>query len=858
GPDLDGAVAAATAAVDAAPFRESSRARLIEALRAQGDAAGALRAFEDVRELLRDELGATPGPELTALHDSLDRDRDREPPRRAERAPAPARLSRLVEREHEIGLIDGLQDRLAAGEGRIVLIEGPAGLGKTQLLVEARRRAAAAGATVLNARASELERGFAFGVVRQLFEAELADPARRGALLGGAAAPATAVFAPPDAAQDGETAVDASFAVLHGLYWLVVNLAADRPLVLAVDDLHWCDRPSLRLLTYLVRRLEDLPVLVAATLRTGEQVTDPALLDEVVHDPATVSIRPGPLSPEAVEAVVRGRLGDEAGAAFAAACHETTGGNPLLLQQLLAALEAEGVTPADDHVARVREIGPRAVSRTIGLRLARMSPEAVAIARAVAVLGENAEVATVATLAGLDVDTAAAAAAALSRAEILAPEPPLGFVHPLVRDAVYYALPVGERELHHRRAAGALAEAGAAEEQVAVHLVKAPPAGDPDVAATLQRAGASAARKGAPESAVAFLRRALAEPPPPERRAELLLELGVAEQRLDGVAAAEHLAAAYAALDDPAARGTAALALAETLFFAAPPGETLRFVRAAGGDTPQELVDVRLGLEAYETMTLVRGGVGETDLEERLAEYEEHGLPEHDGPGGRMLEAVVAYGWALGGHAAEPCAQLALRSLAGGTLAEVDDGFLLPGPLISLTLCDSPEALSEWDAVLDAAYRRGSLLLTLTAHIWRGYELLARGELHDAERSLRESLSELALWGSGQVISIFPMTLLAMVLVERGELTGARDVLRSAPHPPEGSQGHFFLLQAETELALAEGRGADALVTAERLRRVAGERANPAWQPVHDLIARALVASARVDEARAAAATGME
>src|SRR4051812_36226539 len=154
--------------------------------------------------------------------------------------------ARLLERERELAEIDRLVADAAGGTGSMALVEGPPGIGKTRLIAEARRRGTEAGLRVLSARGGGLEREFAFGVVRQLFEPALG----RGdaALFSGAAAPAAAVFETVEQPAGG----DASFAILHGLYWLTANVAERRPLLLAIDDLHWCDHPSLRFLAYLV------------------------------------------------------------------------------------------------------------------------------------------------------------------------------------------------------------------------------------------------------------------------------------------------------------------------------------------------------------------------------------------------------------------------------------------------------------------------------------------------------------------------------------------------------------------------------------------------------------------------------
>ena len=245
-------------------------------------------------------------------------------------------------------------------------------MGRTRLVAETRRRAEDAGLRVLRARGGELEREFAFGVVRQLFEPAL----DRGDVFSGAAAPARAVF--EDAAGGADAA---SFAVLHGLYWLVVDLGARRPLLLAVDDLHWCDHASLRFLAYLARRLEGVPALVVAALRPSEPGLDEALIREIERDPRSVSLRPGPLSPQAVEERVQSRRGASDDGVFQAAGAELTGGNPLLLDEILKAVEANDVPLDASGVRTINALGPRAVSRAVLLRLSRASEDAVAVAR---------------------------------------------------------------------------------------------------------------------------------------------------------------------------------------------------------------------------------------------------------------------------------------------------------------------------------------------------------------------------------------------------------------------------------------------------------------------------------------------
>ncbi|HWT24406.1 MAG TPA: AAA family ATPase, partial [Solirubrobacteraceae bacterium] len=327
----------------------------------------------------------------------------------------------LLERDRELGVLEDLVAGAVSGRAATVVVEGAAGIGKSRVLVAARGAAKARGVRVLTARAGELERELPFGVVRQLFEPLMEEDD----WFAGAGAAARAVVSPPAVAGP----VEESFAALHGLYWLTANVAADRPLMLAIDDLQWSDRTSLRFLAYLVRRVEGLPILVAATLRSGEAAADPALLGEVLGDPLTTMVSLRALSPAGVAELVRARLGDDAEPAFCATCHEATGGNPLLVCQLISALAAEAIEPRAANAAAVQRLGPRAVSRTVLLRLARLPEDVRRVARAVAILGDGADVTTVAALVELDAAFVAEASGALARADILRPDAPLAFVH---------------------------------------------------------------------------------------------------------------------------------------------------------------------------------------------------------------------------------------------------------------------------------------------------------------------------------------------------------------------------------------------------------------------------------------------
>jgi predicted ATPase len=274
----------------------------------------------------------------------------------------------LLEREHELEELRLALGGARQGQGRVVLIEGVAGLGKTSLLRAAFEAAREDGFTCLRARATELERDFAYGCARQLLEPAVARDPDRGQLFGGAAALAEPLFAPSGAALPAPS-LDSSFATLHGLYWLIDNLAAETPVLLAVDDLHWADAESQRLLEYLAPRIDGLRLAVFASTRTGVDMTGtPARLAAA---PETTVIRPAPLSVQASAALCELRLRATVAPEFAVACREATGGIPFYLEALLREAAEQRMDPdssAADRVRRHRAVSGRARSAPAPVR----------------------------------------------------------------------------------------------------------------------------------------------------------------------------------------------------------------------------------------------------------------------------------------------------------------------------------------------------------------------------------------------------------------------------------------------------------------------------------------------------------
>ena len=608
-------------------------------------------------------------------------------------------------------------------------------------------------------------------------------------------------------------APDPSFAVLHGLYWLCANLAVERPLALVVDDAHWADGASLRFLAFLLPRLEELRVAVLLGARPAEAGDSRGLLAALMLDPATEVVTVGPLTANGVATLVTAGLGVEAEAEFAAACWQATGGTPFLVRTLVEALREEGVAPVAASAAKVHNVATATLDRWAMLRLVA-GADAADLARAVAVL-ERAELDQAARLAGLAVPDAARAADLLVRAGVL-DEASLCFAHALLRGAVYREMSSAERAWAHGRAARLLAEAHANSARVAEHLFVTAPAGDAWTVEQLRAAAREAASRGAPESAVAYLRRALTEPPSPEAEGAILLELGLVEFSAGQAGWHDHLEAAVESAGDDKARVTAALLFANALRWHDRAVEAIEIcdrvaARLDGRDTEGHLV-----LDAMAVACGVLDAAAAPSMADRATALL---LRTGERPVPRQCLLGAAYVAALANQPAHQVADLALQAIPAGTrpLPEPGEPPWLPAdtfrhpsavlPLLWAERYDEAQALADAAVAEAQASANGMILPAVLSH--RAWLALRRGDLTAAEADAR------ALLNAPSTPPLFhsrATAVLVDVLVERGDLDGAERALAPlAVFLARSALTATMLRHTRGRLRFAQGRFADAL-----------------------------------------------
>jgi DNA-binding CsgD family transcriptional regulator len=648
-----------------------------------------------------------------------------------------------------------------------------------------------------------------------------------------------------DAGEEVLPGTDPAGAAIHGLYWLVANLAAQTPLVLTVDDLHWVDTASTRFIAYLARRLDDLPVLLLTATRPSIEAHAPELLERLLSEPDVHQVEPAPLSERGVRDLLGSELGTSAGGELGRACHRATGGNPLFVRAVARAVEAQEDASGPD----LPDAGSGAIARSVAVQLANLGDAATALARAVAVLGASGELRHAAAVTGLSDAEAGEGADALVGAQILGGIRPLEFAHPIVRSAVYREIPPAERARLHLEAARLLDRERADPEAVAPHLLASDARGDRWVVDVLRAAGARSLDRGAPEEAIRSLRRALEEPPRPDVRTKVLAELGAAEVvAAPAEEAIEHLSAALADTDDPQAAAHLAL--------------DLSLVLSAGGrwaDAVTELERVAASVQAtdpelarqLEAHLIIAAGFDRRThpLWHEHLERLSVDMPAETPSDRLLLGALATSNLILGGRAGDAVVPAA-RAVDGGLVAErsADSTFVLNACLALAIGGDFDRCERALEEAFADARLRGSLngfaRVSLPAALLR----LQQGRLAEAEGHARD-MFEISRERGYQMAHLAHGALLE-VQVERGDMQGAVELAPDEDLPDAFM--HNWLLYGRGIVRLAQGRVKEAIADLEELgrREEKWRGRHPGLFAYRSLLARAWQVEGEPDRAR--------
>jgi class 3 adenylate cyclase len=496
----------------------------------------------------------------------------------------------FVGRENELAELRTCADEALAGRGRLLLLAGEPGIGKTRTSEEIATYARVRGAKVHWGRCHEGEGAPAYWPWVQVIRsyAREADPVALAWELG-AGGPEIARIVPELAERTGEAAepIDedeqARFRLFDAVSGFLRNAAASRPLVLVLDDLHWADEPSLLLLQFLARGVGDAPLLVIGTYRDvelGRHHPLSRVLGDLGQADRARRIHLRGLTQADIARFIEISAGAGAAPELVAAVHAQTEGNPFFIGEVVRLLATEG---------RLEDIDPAAVAipegvrDVVGRRLDRLSPAANELLRTAAGIGRDFEQGILGAVAEVDpaelrpaLEEAVAAQLLVERAEGR-----FRFAHALVRETLYEELTAARRPVLHGRIAAAMEEAYSPDperlerrlSELAFHYGEAAGAGDPQKAVEYAtRAGKQAVARLGYEEAAELFERALEAldlgPADEEHRCRLEIALGEAQLKGGHVDRArptfERAAARAESLDDAELLSRAALGVAAT------------------------------------------------------------------------------------------------------------------------------------------------------------------------------------------------------------------------------------------------------------------------------------------------------
>jgi DNA-binding NarL/FixJ family response regulator len=751
------------------------------------------------------------------------------------------RDAELVAVEDALGDLTGLRsdgDQLKGHpRGGLLAFAGSAGLGKTTLLAEVRRRAADLGCTVLSARGGEQQQQVAFHVARQLLQPQLAGAADAEvrAALGSwydIVGPALGLSSAQDAAPDPQ-------GIRDGLDWVLTHVAVQRaPVVLVLDDAHWADPQSLNWLAAFAPRADELALLIVVAYRPAEL---PAGAEAFRGLPGRAGHRPiglEPLTEDAIGRLVRGAVGEHADDAFCRECWAVTAGNPFEAVELTAKVRDRGLRPDETSAHLLRDLAAAVKGHGLITRLERLGPSTVRFAWAAAVLGTEIQPELAAGVAGLGPAEAAACADRLREARILTGGRTLEFVHPLIATAVYRAIPDAIRVALHGQAAWSAVDAGLGPATAARHLLETHPDADPWVVDQLRAAARETLRAGAPETARSYLGRALREPPAAHERAAVLYELGCASQLLEPSVTVNHLRAALAEpITDPELRDGIHFRLSQSLAHSDRLSEAAEVVAQAAREATGPRTRLRMQAEQFMWDAFRADEPDSPSRSRRLTRLADR-LTGRDLTE-RYVIGLRAWDATLRGEHTSTVLRHAGRALAG-SLPWANEGWGFEVPtLVAMTYlyADRPGRAEELFAEGIAGFERHGWR---GAHLSFGYVLLGyvryrRGRLSEAEELARDGLRLAERVGRGTPVQWYCVAVLTEILLARGrtdEAAGlAADYAFQEPFPAAVTFPDAQAVHGELLLARGLHREAAAELAAVGRRLDPRGMRNPAWCP---------------------------
>jgi len=720
---------AARRLVERQPFRESGHALLMQALAARGDVAEALRAFEQLRATLMDELGAVPSPEVLALHDRLlSGDAATTPAPGAQTIALPPVLARnagkaWVGRAADLAQLDE-QWSVAAAGARAVALVGEPGIGKTMLAARFATAVHEQGATVLYGRADEEAVVPYSAFVEALRHYVIQTPRNElEQALGPHLHELSSLIAELAGAGSGPRPTgDAELRRLHlfqAVAAILEHAASRGRTLLVLEDLHWADAGTLRMLRHVLRDTQHAPVLVMLTYRDVELALESPLrplVSDLRRENEIVRISLGGLGDEEIAMLLRAAE-QPPSPQLVRRLREHTSGNPLFMEEILRSTRESDISLGSLDAEELAQLEiPEGVRDVIRRRLSRLSAQSVDALAAAAVLGRDFRLDALEAALGTGDDQALAAVDEALAARLVTEDPAdperYAFSHALVRDSIYRGLSRARRARLHRRVALALeadrAALGIRPAELAHHFVQSGQADLADAAVAYTREAAArsleahaydeAARHG--RNALDVLERH--RPQDLRARCETLLELGAIAWQAslpDARAISERAVQAARAIGGGAPLAEAALGLG---------GRFYAQVRV-NPDTLAVLEEALSGLEVEDSALRAR-------LLARLAEN----LLLSDGPRAERLSAeAVAMADRLGDDDARVAALLSRHA-----------ALLHPEHL--------EERLRVGDEAVATARRQRTRDREALGRHWLLYDLLEHGDVARAETVLVE------------------------------------------------------------------------------------------------------------------------